>query len=74
MLGLRVSARVVWGYSVRLAPQGKGRVAYTFPPPSTVLGAFIASLQKVVGDRRELTTKNTVKKARILSAGEDYKH
>ena len=74
MLGLKVSARVVWGYSVRLAPQGKGRVAYTFPPPSTVLGAFIASLQKVVGDRRELTTKNTGKKARILSAGEDYKH
>ena len=73
MIGIRVLMELLWGYSVRIAPQGKGRTAYRLPPPTTFLGAYIAGIQQVLGDTREVIIEGHGKKASYYSAAELYK-
>ena len=73
MIGVKVSLKFLWGYSVRIAPQGKGRSAYRIPPPTTFLGAYIAGIQQTIGDTSEVIVEGG-KKPKYYSAADKYRN
>jgi len=54
MAFLFVRLRPSWGFAARLQPQSKMRMAFTYPPPTTLIGALAYPLVRCMGQRREI--------------------
>lgn len=49
LLGIRLEITPVWGFSVRAPFAAAAQQAYLLPPPSSLIGAFLAAIGKLQG-------------------------
>ncbi len=66
---LLVRVRFNWGFAARFQPQSKMRMAFKYPPPTTLLGALAYPLIRLRSGRVELVAKGK----KLTSATEQFK-